>query len=121
MRFSWFRSSIAELAGGLAWYVRLHTIFGAARGILSNSNLQSQKMMIAFTDARSSENPSIIVIGLIWGIAYGSIARAWTVIWWQRGLQFAPHFLGLDGSLVRVLPTVRGVQGLSNELAVHHF
>jgi hypothetical protein len=51
-------------------------------------------MIAAFIDTRSSENPRLIVIGLlligsIWGVAYASIARAWLVVWWQRGLRFA--------------------------------
>lgn len=94
MSFALLRSSIAGLAGGLAWYVGLRVIFGAPQGILSNPNLQSQKMMAAFTETRSSENPSIVLfglllIGLIWGWVYGAVSRDWTVVWWQRGLRFA--------------------------------
>jgi hypothetical protein len=89
-----WRSSLAGLVGGLGWYVGLQVIFGAAQGILSNPNLQSQKMMAAFADTRSSENPSIVLfglltIGLVWGWVYGAVSRAWMVVWWQRGLRFA--------------------------------
>jgi hypothetical protein len=91
---NWLRSSVAGLAGGLAWYVGLQVIFGAAQGILSNPNLQSQKMMAAFTDTQASGNPIIIVIGLltiglVWGWVYMAVSRAWMVVWWQRGLRFA--------------------------------
>jgi hypothetical protein len=94
MSFAMWRSSIAGLAGGLAWYMGLQVIFGAVQGILSNPNLQSQKMMAAFADTRSSENPSIVLfglltIGLVWGWVYGAVSRAWMVVWWQRGLRFA--------------------------------
>jgi hypothetical protein len=94
MMARWVRSSLAGLAGGLAWYVGLRVIFGAAQGILSNPNLQSQKMMAAFTNTRASQNPIIVVIGLlaiglVWGWVYGAVFRAWTVVWWQRGLRFA--------------------------------
>jgi hypothetical protein len=94
VRFAIWRSSIAGLAGGLAWYVGLQVIFGAAQGILSNPNLQSQKMIAAHPDTRSSENPSIVLfglltIGLVWVWVYGTVSRAWTVVWWQRGLRFA--------------------------------
>ena len=94
MTLAWFRSSIAGLASGFAWYVGLLTTFGAAQSILANPNLQSQKMMTAFADSRGADTPSIIVIGLptiglIWGWVYGSLARGWTVVWWQRGLRFA--------------------------------
>jgi hypothetical protein len=89
-----WRSSVAGLVGGLAWYVGLQVIFGAFQGILSNPNLQSQKMMAAFADTRSSENPGIVLfglltIGLVWGWVYGAVSRAWMVVWWQRGLRFA--------------------------------
>jgi hypothetical protein len=57
-------------------------------------NLQSQKMMAASADTRSSENSGIVLFGLltirlVWGWVYGAVARAWTVVWWQRGLRFA--------------------------------
>jgi hypothetical protein len=50
---NWLRLSIAGLTGGLAWCIDLSVIFGAARGILSNPNLKSQKMIAAFTDTRA--------------------------------------------------------------------
>jgi RsiW-degrading membrane proteinase PrsW (M82 family) len=86
MSFALLRSSVAGLAGGLAWYVGLRVIFGSVQGILGNPSLQSQKMIAAFIDTRSSENPNIVLIGLlligllliglIWGFVYSSIVRA---------------------------------------------
>ncbi len=93
----WLRSSMAGLAGGLAWYVGMLVIFGAVQSILTDPNLQSTKMMAAFTNPpypRTSETPAILLIGLatiglFWGWVYTVIARAWSVPWWQRGVRFA--------------------------------
>jgi hypothetical protein len=91
---AWLRSSIAGLCGGLAWYVGMNLIFGPVQGILSNPKLQSAQMLAAFSNPRSAGRTEIVVIGLmliglIWGWAYSSIARVWPPNWWQRGLRFA--------------------------------
>jgi hypothetical protein len=93
----WLRSSLAGLAGGMAWYVGMLLVFGSVQGILNDPNLQSAKMLAVFQNLpspRSSGNPEIILIGLaiigiVWGWVYAIVARAWRVVWWQRGARFA--------------------------------
>jgi hypothetical protein len=91
---TWLRSSIAGLSGGLAWFVGMNLIFGSVQGILGDPTLQSAQMLSAFSNPRSAGHTEIVVIGLmliglIWGWAYNSIARVWPPNWWQRGLRFA--------------------------------
>ena len=91
------RAALAGLAGGLAWRLGLTVIFGPAQAILADPQRRSAKMLAAFSfeppDPRMYEAPwlvwaALLGLGLVYGWAYASVARAWQVGWWGRGVRF---------------------------------
>lgn len=93
----WMRGAIAGVVGGAAWFVGLLLFFVPAQLILADPNLQSAKMLAAFTEEplpRSADAPWILIVGLLiigmlWGLVYAWIASAWAAAWWKRGVRFA--------------------------------
>ena len=100
VRLKWgrgVRASLAGLAGGVAWFLGILVMFGPAQAVLTDPNLQSAKMIAAFSPEpmapRSHGSPwlvgaGLLCIGVLWGWVYAWIAAAWPGPWWKRGLRF---------------------------------
>lgn len=75
----------------------LAVVFTPAQLLLADPELQSEKMLRAFTAEplpRAAGQPLILpvgllVIGVVWGVVYAHLAQGWAVAWWKRGLRFA--------------------------------
>lgn len=92
----WVRGLLAGLLGGIAWFLGIVLFFGAAQGLLTDPDLQSAKMLDAFTSEplpRTNEAPWLLIAGLLgigalWGWTYVWLSSAWPGAWWRRGLRF---------------------------------
>jgi len=91
------RASLAGLAGGVAWLLGILLVFGPAQSVLTNPDLQSAKMIAAFsggaaaprTYASSALLPvALLGIGLLWGWVYVWCSPSWPGPWWRRGVRF---------------------------------
>ena len=49
----WLRGALAGVAGGIAWLLGIFLIFGPAQPILTDPDLQSSKMLGAFTSSNA--------------------------------------------------------------------
>jgi hypothetical protein len=93
----WVRGLIAGFAGGVAWLVGILLFFGPAQIVLTDPDLQSAKMLAAFTAdplPRTADAPWLLVLGLLgigilWGWVYVWLADHWRGPWWKRGFSFA--------------------------------
>ncbi len=99
-RSAWIRGAIAGLVGGVAWFLAIMAVFGPAQLVLADPELQSRKMLAAFTEEplpRAAEAPwiliaGVLVIGMLWGLVYVWLTQAgdlWSDRSWRgRGLRF---------------------------------
>jgi hypothetical protein len=92
----WVRGVLAGVVGGVVWLVGILIVFGPAQILLGDPDLQSSKLIAAFTEnplPRSASSPwvvpigSLIMVGL-WGLIFVWISSAFSAAWWKRGLQF---------------------------------
>ncbi|MDX1435655.1 MAG: hypothetical protein R3335_02515 [Anaerolineales bacterium] len=92
----WVRGFLAGMVGGIVWLLGIFFIFGAAQVVLANPDIQSAKLIAAFTEEplpRSASSPWVLPVGSIvmaalWGLVYVWISPAFSPSWWKRGLQF---------------------------------
>lgn len=96
----WLRGGLAGLAGGVTWFVTIMLFFGPAQIILADEELQSAKMLAAFTQEplpRAADAPWILIVGLLtigtlWGLVYTWLVHSgglWRDAGWlKRGLRF---------------------------------
>lgn len=92
------RGGVAGLAGGVAWLAGIFIFFGSVQTVLGNPELQSGKMLEAFSPGsvhppRVVQSPAILpvgllAIGLLWGWLYAWIASTWPGSWTRRGVRF---------------------------------
>lgn len=92
------RALAAGLAGGVAWMLALTLFFGPAQAVLANPAHQSEKFLTVMAQLeplpRVADAPwtlpvGLLVIGMIYGVAYGFVRRAFPGRpWWKKGLAF---------------------------------
>jgi hypothetical protein len=92
------RAMIAGLTGGLAWFFSIILFFGPAQAILASPEYQSQKFLFVMGQLEPLPYTAgawwllpvgLLVIGVLYGIVYHFIRRAFAEIpWWKKGLQF---------------------------------
>jgi hypothetical protein len=92
------KALIAGFAGGLAWIVAMTLFFGPAQAILANPDYQSHKFLYVVGQLeplpRAAEAwwiiPSgLLIIGVIYGIVYHFIRRAFAEMHWRKkGIRF---------------------------------
>lgn len=92
-----FRTLLAGLGGGIAWIAGMTVFFGPAQAILADPELQSGKFLAVFAEIeplpRTLANgwiliAGLLVLGLLYGIAYRVIRNAIAGGWWRKGLGF---------------------------------
>ena len=93
-----FRTLIAGLAGGLAWFFAMMLFFGPAQSILANPDYQSQKFLSVFTEIEPLPHTfgsvwilpaTLLLIGMLYGFVYHFIRRSLPVLsWWKAGISF---------------------------------
>ncbi len=90
------RILLSALAAAIAWFAGIVLFFGPLQGVLANPELQSGKMLGAFTGSpppRASETPWILVpglaaIGLGVALAYRLVRAAFHGSRWARGRSY---------------------------------
>lgn len=92
------RALAAGLAGGVAWMLALTLLFGPAQAVLADPAHQSEKFLTVMAQLeplpRVADAPwilpaGLLVIGMIYGVTYGFVRRAFPGrAWWKKGLAF---------------------------------